>query len=219
MGLRDVGTVLVSMFIPLFLCAQSNLPDFNHGNQLTVLQGDTIYMIRVGQPKKGFEPVTDMTYTWFDKGRLGRSQGGYSGQLLDGRLVVKKKSGQLIRQGDYKMGLKIGTWLEWHDNGVVRSSIEWKNGIRHGAFASYDDKGRIKVKGTNRKGQMHGKFTEYLNGTPLKVRNYRNGVEIIKPPIEKKEPEKKPTVNPDTKIGALIGHKINSTNPLLVLFA
>jgi hypothetical protein len=71
----------------------------------------------------------DRYYSWYDKGIIGVTQGGYSGKVLDGEytaLYLENK--QLREKGKYQMGLKAGKWLFWTKDGNIKEVQRWNNG-------------------------------------------------------------------------------------------
>jgi len=73
---------------------------------------------------------TDRRYTWFDKGAIGNTQGGYSGKLLHGVYTSwYLPSKQLKEKGEYVYGLKEGIWLYWAESGQIRETENWKKGV------------------------------------------------------------------------------------------
>lgn len=72
----------------------------------------------------------DRYYSWYDKGIIGSTQGGYSGKLLDGRYTSwYATSKQLHEQGNYQDGLKDGLWMSWEPDGKLKESQKWNKGL------------------------------------------------------------------------------------------
>lgn len=71
----------------------------------------------------------DRFYSWYDKGIIGSTQGGYSGKLLHGD-YTSHYSGtkQLSTKGEYKMGLKTGKWKRWDTEGNLLEVQRWRKG-------------------------------------------------------------------------------------------
>ncbi|MCO5260301.1 MAG: hypothetical protein M9916_09175 [Crocinitomicaceae bacterium] len=88
---------------------------------------------------------------------------------LNGKFqAYSDKDGKLMEEGNYKNGLKVGTWTAYHAGGRLKavvsnykngkldgemstfdkrgkiiSSVQYKNGLKHGSFKTYDKKGKI----------------------------------------------------------------------------
>jgi len=45
-----------------------------------------------------------------------------------------------------KQGRRQGQWIEYHDNGVVKSKGEFKNGLPTGEFLYYNENGKLQAK-------------------------------------------------------------------------
>lgn len=172
-----------------------SLPSWNQGNQITVVQGDTILSFAIVSPPGTLRTSTDLIYYWFDQGHIGKSQGGFTGQLLDGAYEAKLRKGGPIRKGNFRDGLRIGTWLEWYPNGKIKRSDDWRNGQRHGKASTYDAAGGLIREASYRNNELHGTVTEYGNGNAQMIR-YKHGVivlkkeKVIKPPrIKKSKPD------------------------------
>jgi antitoxin component YwqK of YwqJK toxin-antitoxin module len=82
-------------------------------------------------------------YFWFKAQRVLATQGGASGQLLDGPFESFYENKQLCRKGNFSKGLKNGEWLYWRSNGVLIRSEYWKNGRKSGTEKVYDETGNV----------------------------------------------------------------------------
>lgn len=64
-------------------------------------------------------------------------------------LLTKNKDRKLFpiieSKGAYKDGLKIGVWIEYYSNGIIKSQIEYKNGVPNGGCKMYWENGNLKM--------------------------------------------------------------------------
>ena len=72
----------------------------------------------------------DRYYFWYLKNSIHSTQGGYSGQLLNGHYVAFYPDKNLKEQGNFKNGLKNGEWKSWNPKGDLTSVTEWNEGIQ-----------------------------------------------------------------------------------------
>ncbi|WP_123774042.1 toxin-antitoxin system YwqK family antitoxin [[Flexibacter] sp. ATCC 35103] len=85
----------------------------------------------------------NITYYWFKGGTLHETQGGMSGDLLDGEFMRMFHSNQLAEQGKFRKGIKIGIWKTWYPNGILATTQNWHNGVRSGKYICYDQSGNL----------------------------------------------------------------------------
>ena len=114
-------------------------------------------------------------YAWLYGDKIGNTQGGYLGKLLDGTYTAYTRGNDLLEKGAYRRGLKIGLWLRWHPNGQVALRQYWKAGVRHGRFAHYHSDGRPRQTGRYKKGQLHGKICHYDENDSIAAIQYKRG--------------------------------------------
>ena len=72
----------------------------------------------------------DRYYFWYLKNIIHSTQGGYSGQLLNGHYVAFYPDKNLKEQGNFKNGLKNGEWKSWNPKGDLTSVTEWNEGVQ-----------------------------------------------------------------------------------------
>lgn len=68
-------------------------------------------------------------YYWYSANAIHATQGGYSGQLLNGVYTEYYLNKNLKEQGNFKKGLKDGSWRSWNEDGSVNKVSFWKNGV------------------------------------------------------------------------------------------
>ena len=93
------------------------------------------------------------------KGRL-RLQEHYQRDTLDGEQRTYHRTGQLLEEGAYAMGLKTGTWTAYDREGMPRSEEHWRQGERHGPSVVME-KGKPLSEGEYRDGLPVGTWTTY----------------------------------------------------------
>jgi antitoxin component YwqK of YwqJK toxin-antitoxin module len=96
--------------------------------------------VRIVEPDKIIQaeiiPVTtepgiksDRFYYWYSSNKIHYSQGGFSGKLLNGAYNEYYLNKNLKEQGNFKKGLKKGTWKSWNEDGTLSQISVWKNGV------------------------------------------------------------------------------------------
>jgi len=100
-----------------------------------------LYRIRIVDTNKiiqaEIQPVTSkvhperqLFYYWYNANTIHFSQGGFSGNLLNGTYTEYYLKLNLQKQGNFKNGLKDGKWKSWNEDGTLREISQWKNGSR-----------------------------------------------------------------------------------------
>jgi antitoxin component YwqK of YwqJK toxin-antitoxin module len=121
------------------------------------------------------KPHSALTYHYHHVGSIHQTQGGYTGNLLDGKWETTYPDRSLQSQGQFDNGLKTGTWRYWHPNGRLQKEDRWKTGQLHGAFFEYDEDGNLLKRGNYRKGRLHGLLKVLENGRAIEKTWYRKG--------------------------------------------
>lgn len=117
-------------------------------------------------------------YYWFKGGTIHASEGGDSGELLDGVFEKFYLNNQLAEKGRFRKGLKIGVWKTWHSNGNVKTQCYWNNGRKNGSFYQYDESGVLIEKGRFTKDKRQGKWVNFQKKDTLQY--WKNEVFIKK---------------------------------------
>jgi antitoxin component YwqK of YwqJK toxin-antitoxin module len=105
-----------------------NLPDYGlYKARLT----DSDKIIEAEYNPVNHPPSTksNLFYFWYSASRVHSTQGGYSGQLLNGSYAEYYLNRNLREQGVFKKGLKDGIWKSWNPDGTLKQVINWNNGI------------------------------------------------------------------------------------------
>ncbi|MCV9932930.1 hypothetical protein OIU80_11625 [Flavobacterium sp. LS1R47] len=143
---------------------------------------------------KKIKPKENKTYYWFKGGLIHESQGGVTGDLLNGKFTKTYHNNKLAKQGEFKNGLRVGVWKTWHTNGVLATTQDWYKGLRSGKFFRYDENGNLIENGKFTADIKTGKWINREKKDTLMYK--RGGIVIQKPSLSKSEKYK---LKQDTK--------------------
>ncbi|MFH6986032.1 toxin-antitoxin system YwqK family antitoxin [Marinoscillum luteum] len=142
--------LVLGFLLVLTGCGQRIFPsDDGELQKVTTKAGDDFLEFRLTRTKVNPDPNRE--YFWFKSGQLQSTRGSFSGYLLDGEFTRMNQEGQLSARGEFKDGLKTGTWYSYEQGDLV--TIE-----------------------TYRKGQLSGKSQDLLGGEVVEERIYKSGV-------------------------------------------
>lgn len=128
------------------------------------LEGKEEFLITDKQVK----PLKNREYYWYRAGKVNRSEGNYAGKLLDGVYTRFYEDHSIREKGDFKNGIKTGTWLHWYPNGEISKKESFNNdGNLHGYYAVLDENGDLVSRGYYRNGQKQGRWVDYTNQDTL----------------------------------------------------
>lgn len=71
----------------------------------------------------------DRYYYWYFNKIIHSTQGGFTGQLLNGHYIAFYPDKNLKEEGNFKAGLKDGVWKTWNRKGDLASVNTWDEGI------------------------------------------------------------------------------------------
>ncbi|OJW17950.1 hypothetical protein [Mucilaginibacter sp. 44-25] len=100
-------------------------------------------------------------YYWFGNSDIRRTQGGFSGKLLNGLYRAFYEDGSLKESGAFKGGVKDGVWRSWNSNGAISQLLTYRNGFRQGRFVVYQPDGSLLQSGNYTGDRLQGKITSY----------------------------------------------------------
>lgn len=103
---------------------------------------------------RNFNIHDSLTYYWCKAQKLFATQGGFSGQLVNGKFNKFYHTGQLAEQGSFKMGLRHGEWKLWHPNGFLKETCKYRYGKIKGRLVRYNLKGKVIAEEKYRKGKL-----------------------------------------------------------------
>jgi len=97
------------------------------------------YKVHINENDKtilaGISPVDDdvhvkpdLFYYWYSANAIHSTQGGFSGQLLNGQYSEYYLNKNLKQQGFFKNGLKSGVWKTWNEDGTLKATSTWEKG-------------------------------------------------------------------------------------------
>jgi hypothetical protein len=116
----------------------------------------------------------DKIYYWFKGGLIHQAESGVGGSLLNGNFIKYYNSNQISEQGSFELGLKIGLWKQWYENGSLFVVENWKNGLLNGDYFKINNDGETIEKGAYKRGLKHG---QWIFGKD--TIQYKNGQKII----------------------------------------
>lgn len=139
----QIKVVLVVFFLACltgFVQAQSLDP--NYALKRAIYDGDRYIKFHVLDPDVRIGKLDpNKFYTWTKSQKIQTTQGGASGDLLNGEYSSYYKNNQLEEQGQYKRGLKHGIWIKWNEDGKMISRCKFKNGQKSGHELVYNNEG------------------------------------------------------------------------------
>ena len=71
----------------------------------------------------------NLSYYWYNANHIHKTQGGFSGKLLNGQYNEYYLNKNLKEQGLFKKGLKAGVWKSWKEDGTLIHSTNWNKGV------------------------------------------------------------------------------------------
>jgi hypothetical protein len=153
----------------MLLCISLFAQEYKIPNTRTekIIKGDTLMIFGVLLKSNDIKTQNDRLYHWFWKGEINKNQGGYSGNLLDGKFRKYLKTGELCNEGFFSGGLKNGAWKTWDRSGRLITEFRWKEGVRDGKQVLYGEDGLTIIE-RFRKGKKVGKTKRYRYGSKLK---------------------------------------------------
>jgi len=99
-------------------------------------------------------------------------------QIRDGEYILTCK-GKTIEKGEYKNGLKSGTWILRNQKGVIISKIDYENGVISGNYEMFHFGGKPKLVASFDNGKPVG-IWKYFNekGKIIKTGEYKDGIPV-----------------------------------------
>ncbi len=121
-----------AVLLSIWLCTlPTNAQDGTRRSVRLSLPDRTI-QAHVRNNHKAIVPLADREYFWCIGQRIMTTQGGFSGDLLDGNYQEFHPNGQLRTKGMLSNGLRTGAWSEWNEAGRLLRVVNWKHGQMHG---------------------------------------------------------------------------------------
>jgi len=121
-----------------------------YGQDHTIYEGDTINRVDQSNMKQG---------RWVIFGKM-KKLPGYGPD-------------QIIEEGEYVNGRKMGPWKKYYPSGEVQNEITFKNNRPNGPYTTYYPNGQVEEKGTWKNNRNIGTFQRfYENGNPQQEFNF-----------------------------------------------
>ncbi len=180
--------ILHILFLGLLITLWSNptlAQDEKKARRKIMFSGETHHFFILNGKTK-CKVSDDITYAWFKNNSIHKTQGGYSGQLLDDTYIIYNLNNDLKEKGSYRKGRKDGAWKTWYNNGRLKEIYTWKKGVLNGKYCFYDSIGQISMTGNYNNNEKHGRFINYYEGAITYRQYYKNGVSVFKQPKKKK---------------------------------
>jgi len=108
-------------------CSDQFTPKITVGNVVRIVNADTIQSFSIYDGKNP-KVSQDKRYYYYSLNNILNSNGGYTGNVLNGEYTATSRAGQLLKKGIFKKGLKDGKWIVWEPNGNIQQITLWKNG-------------------------------------------------------------------------------------------
>jgi len=135
------AVIILGLLAASYANAQNHLEDFSLKRSLKQ-DGLHLHFKVLDADKKGVRHhKSSKTYYWTKAQHVRATQGASSGQLLHGQFEAFYRDKQLAQKGNYRKGLKHGTWSFWNPNGTFQRIENWHNGILAGKQQFFDDNG------------------------------------------------------------------------------
>lgn len=104
----------------------------------------------------------------------------------DGHWKEFSQHGILLKEGDYRDGLKTGKWKLYYDTGELAIEETYYEGKREGLFQSFYHSGQPISEGQYRDGKREGRFNVFDNsGKLVKTMLFKDDVLIDEEVFEK----------------------------------
>lgn len=141
-----------------------------------IKNADFIVEAEINPIKKDVLVKTDRYYFWYTLHQINKTQGGFSGKLLNGAYREFYLNKNLKEAGLFKNGLKTGTWKSWNQNGTLHQLANWSEGKKNGKYQNYDENEQLIESGNYRDNQLDGESKFYKNKELAEIKNYKHGV-------------------------------------------
>ena len=179
--MKSLFISLILLYSILPIKAQKFSDAIPETREIVLNSADTIKKIRIFIANPKVKIRGNKFYAWYQKQLVLHTQGAWSGKLLQGKYEAFYPNHNLLEQGIYEKGWKVGLWKQWHANGTLKEQVVWKKGLKHGIFELFDLNGQLLEKGFYRNGYLSGHFSTFVNGEETKVK-YRKDKIIVKKP-------------------------------------
>lgn len=95
----------------------------------------------------------------------------------EGHWIYKNENSQIIMEGDFKAGKKIGIWKTYFYNGSIKFIVEYENGFKNGYYIEHYKNGDKWKEGNYSKGIKTGEWISWFNnGNISEKMEYENNI-------------------------------------------
>ncbi|HRK53950.1 MAG TPA: toxin-antitoxin system YwqK family antitoxin [Cyclobacteriaceae bacterium] len=84
-------------------------------------------------------------------------------------------AGNISQSGVIEDGKRVGNWVEYHPNGIVKSVVSYVDGKKEGLALEISNNGQLEKRMQYHNDQLHGDYREFRYSTVKEERNYQNG--------------------------------------------
>jgi hypothetical protein len=173
--LSTLTVMVVHVFA--FACAPAIRFPVSTETTITLVKGDTVHQVQVLPKGERVQVQAAHFYHYFSGGQLGKAEGAYLGKPLHGSYQQHNRQKQLLEQGVFEKGLKIGEWRQWYPAGHLAAVENYKDGLANGKWIRYAPEGGTAWRRSYHKGLPDGKWIEYYpNSKPKSEESWREGV-------------------------------------------
>ena len=168
---------VIFIFGALLLSFSTSAQDIPQTTAIAYWDGNTHWQAQVNWAKeKQVKANQNKQYYYYHRQKVDSRQGGYTGMLLDGEAKMLNADLSLVSKGEFKNGLKHGTWMKWYPDGKLWMLTNWKLGVKEGKEYQYQTDGTLIRCSKYRNNLLHGKTIIYENGEWKMTIRYKKGV-------------------------------------------
>lgn len=106
-------------------------------------------------------------YYWYRSQKIHQSLGQSGGNLLHDGYKKYTRDNQLVEQGIFDYGIRVGIWREWYPSGVLKRISNYRHGYRHGQEIVFSIEGNKMMEGKYSKNRKVGRWINYASEDTL----------------------------------------------------
>lgn len=135
--------ILIPFWLSVHFTNSQKKFEVKESREIFISKIDSSVRFSVLQVNKDIKLDNRKEYYWFSQNQINKNKGGYYGKLLHGKYVLLNDEKQMICQGNFRYGLKIGQWKYWHNNGSILKIENCHSGLLDGPVKSFHDNGAV----------------------------------------------------------------------------
>ena len=171
-------TIFLFIFVSISAFCQ-DFPEAAGINHVRIIGQGSIIEADISHVQS-LEPVLpNRNYYWYTHHQINKTQGGYSGRLLDGIYREFYKNKNIKELGYYASGLQTGKCTSWNEDGYLQEIVEWKEGLKNGRYQKFEGQ-KVIESGTYRSGLLHGKVRFFSSNKLIEAKIFKNGEQLLK---------------------------------------